>query len=346
MKKENNLINDTTISDNKTIEGSTIITKSFIQNPDNDNKDNKNITNLYREAFLLTRRAENKLNLGCCLDTICTSKSKRYTEACKLYNKAGDKYKICNQWRKAADCYDNCSQIKLSLKENPLKFYQESFLCYSKINNYNNTRRLVEKMNKFLEKEGDYYQAGKNNENLGIINENNEKYSDAINYYSQALNYYEIDGKHESLKINMKIKIAELMMLCNHPEAPLKVPDLMENIGNTYLKNPVIKNSAKEFFGKAILSKIYYSDNRSEWKIYINKLKNLDKIFEESNEYKLCYDIINSLNNNDNYSFQNSINNYKEICKVDQFTINIFDKLEEKFKKYNNKEKSNENEFF
>ena len=345
MKNENNLINDTTISNNKTFEDSTITAKSFTQKTDNDNNEIKNIEKLYREAFLLTRKAETKLNPGCCLDTICISKSKRYEEACKLYNKAGDKYKICNQWRKAADCYDNCSKIKVALKENPLQFYQESFSCYTKINNYNSSKKIFEKMNKYLEKEGDYYQAGKNNENLGITNENKKNYNNAIHYYSQALNYYEMDGKHESLKMNMKIKIAELMLLCNHPEAPLKVPDLMENIGNNYLKNPLIKYSSKDYFGKAILSKIYYCDNPSEWKKYINKLKNIDKTFEESTEYKLCYNIINSLENNDNYSFKTAIKNYKEMSKVDQFMNNIFDKLEEKFKIYNNKEKSNENGF-
>jgi len=337
MEKDNNIINDITIT-NSNINS----TKSNIKIEDNDINNN---TNLDREAFLLTRKAENKLNPGCCLDTLFTSKSKRYEDACNLYQKAGDKYKMCNQWRKAADCYDNCSKIKINLKENPLKFYQESFFCYSKADSDNNSKKVFEKMNQYLEKEGEYYQAGKNNENLGIKNENNEKYNEAIIYYSQAFKYYEMDGKHESLKNNMQIKIAELMMIYNHPDAPLKVPGLMENIGNSYLKNSLNKYSAKDFFGKAILSKIYYDDNPSEWKNYINKFKNLDKTFEESTIYNLCCEVVTSFENNDVYKLKNSIKNYKEINEVDEYMINIFHKLEEKITKNNNIEKSNGKEF-
>ena len=152
-------------------------------------EDMNNTTSSDRGAYLLERRADNKLNPGCCLDSICTSKTKRYEDACNLYQKAGDKYKMCNQWRKAADCYDNCSKIKINLKENPLKFYQESFFCYSKADSDNNSKKVFEKMNQYLEKEGEYYEAGKNNENLGIKNENNEKYNETIIYYSQAFKY-------------------------------------------------------------------------------------------------------------------------------------------------------------
>ena len=42
---------------------------------------------------------------------------------------------------------------------------------------------------------------------------------DYVIYYLKALKYYEKDGKHEPLRINIQIKLAELMMLYNHPDA-------------------------------------------------------------------------------------------------------------------------------
>ena len=295
-------------------------------------EDMNNTTSSDRGAYLLERRADNKLNPGCCLDSICTSKTKRYEDACNLYEKAGNKYKEAHQWRKAADCFEKCSTIKIDLKQNPTKYYQESFFCYSKANSDINSKKIFEKMNQYLEKEGDFYQAGKNNEQMGIKSENNEYYNEAINYYSQASYYYELDGKHESSKNNMQIKVAELLMIYNHPDAPSKVPTIMENLANNYLKNPITKYTAKDYFGKAILSGIYFNNDISEGNKLINKYKSIDPNFEESSIYNLCSEVIESIENNDIDSLKKSIQNYKEISELDKFTSKILDKLVEKAK--------------
>ena len=287
--------------------------QSIINQTQNDNDNN---TNIDRQAFYLERKAERQLNPGCCLDTLFTSKSKRYKEACQLYKKAGDKYKSSNQWRKAAACYDNCSKIKINLKESPIEFYQQSFFCYSKANSDTNAKNIFIKMNQYLEKDGEFYQIGKNNEQMAIKKENNENYNEAIIYYSEAFKYYEMDGKHESLKNNMQIKTAELMLIYNHPDGPSKVPIILENIGNNYLKNPITKYSAKDFFGKAILSIIYYNDDPSEGRKYINKYKIIDQTFEESTIYNLCCDVINSMENNNINKLKISIQKYMRYARL------------------------------
>ena len=307
-------------------------------------EDMNNIKSSDRDAYLLERKADNKLNPGCCLDSICTSKTKRYEDACNLYEKAGNKYKEAHQWRKAADCFENCSKIQINLKQNPIKYYKESFFCYTKTNSDINSKKIFEKMNQYLEKEGDFYQAGKNNEQMAIKSENNEYYNEAINYYSQASYYYELDGKHESLKNKMQIKVAELMILYNHPDAPSKVPTIMENIAKNYSKNPITKYTAKDYFGKAILSSIYFNNDMSEGKKLINKYKAIDPSFEESSIYNLCYDVIKSIENNDVLSLKKIIQNYKEISEEDEFTNKILDKIFEKTKnKSFNEEKNNNN---
>ena len=327
MKKENNIIND----NNNT-------TNSSINQNENDNN-----YNLENDAFTLKRKAENKLNPGCCMDTLFTSKSKRYEDACELYKKAGDKYKICSQWRKAGDCFENCANIKIKLKDNPVNYYQESFFCYSKADSDNNSKKIFGKMNQYLARKGEYFQAGKNNENLAIKMENNDKYNDAIFYYLEASNYYELDGKHESLKNKIDSKIAELMMINNYHDASKKVPTLLENIGNNCLNNSLTKYSAKDYFGKSILSLIYYSNNPSEIEMNINKYKEIDKTFEGSEIYNLCNNSFNAMKNKDINMLKISIKKYKEVNELDEFMIDIFNKLEEKIKKESQLGQINEN---
>jgi len=264
------------------------------------------------------------------MDTLFYSKSKRYEDACEFYEKGGKKYKSCCQWRNAGDYFENCSKIKVKLKEIPIKYYQDSFFCYSKGNSESNSKRIFEKMNENLEREGEFYQDGKNNENLAKQMENDDKYEDSIFYYNQAAKYYEKDEKHDSLKNTIEGKVADLILVNNHPDAPTKVPILLEDVSEKYLKNPITKYSAKDYFGKAPLSIIYYNNNPSERNIYLNNYKEIDQTFDDSTIYNLCSDIIQSMETNNFNSLKYSIQKYKEKSELDEFMIDILKKIEEK----------------
>jgi len=250
-------------------------------------------------------------------------------------------YKSINQWRKAANCFDNCSKIKIILKENPINYYNELFFCYYQLNSESNYKRYFEKMNECLEREGEFYQAGKNSENLAKQMEINGKYNDAIIYYDQALKYYEKDGKHDTLMNSIGGKIAELMLVNNHPDAPNKVPIILENVAKNHLQNPITKYSAKDYFGKAVLSIIYYSNNPSEGRIYLKKYMEIDPTFDESTIYNLCCDVIKSMETNNINNLKFSIQKYKEISEIDKFMIDILDKIVEKASNKNQMNRNN-----
>jgi len=323
MENPKNKINDSTVSNLKIDYTNTTNSNAYANSYILTNSDMEN------EALFLIRKAERKKNLECCMCSLFSSRTKRYKEACAFYEKAGNIYKSINQWRKAANCFDNCSNIKIILKENPINYYQESFYCYYKGNSETNYKRYFEKMNECLEKEGKFYEAGKNSENLAKEMENNNKYNDAIIYYDQAFTYYEKDGKHDALKYAIGGKIAELMFMNNHPDAPNRVPIMLETVAQNYLKNPITKYSAKDYFGKSVLSVIYYK-NTSEGIIYLNKYKGIDPTFDESTIYSLCYDVIKSMETNNINNLKYSIQKYKEISEMDKFMIDILNKIIDK----------------
>ena len=97
--------------------------------------------------------------------------------------------------------------------------------------------------------------------------------------------------------------------------------DYNEEIGINSLKNNLSENSAHYYFGKTILSVIYYKGiNEAEQK------------FESSNIYKLCFDIINDFKINNINKLYNDINKYKSNNECDAFMINILKKIENKIK--------------
>ena len=342
----NILVNDTGTSNNRTMDymNNNTTTKSIINQtePETDLD-----SNLEKEAHKLLIKAESLSKPRCCLCAICSSKTQRYNKSCNLYAKAGDMYKTAHQWLNAGICFENCSSIKIKLKESPLPFYEQAYYCFGKIDIGNDSKRVFDKMNSFLEKEGKLFQVGKNYENLGIKYEKNKKYDIAIEHYLQAIKYYEKEGKHENLKTKILIKLTELMMLNNHSEGKIKIPTMLENIGTNYLKNILTKYSAKEYFGKAILTRIYYNDDIIEGIKYLDKYRKKDKTFVDSSMYILCSDIITSIDNNDVEKLNSAIDKYKEINEIDEYLqfilAHIIDRENQKRKIKEKEEEENEN---
>ena len=331
MENGKNNINDTA-SNNKTMEYYNV-TKSIINQTitevDNDTK-------LEGEAKNLVKKAENKLKRRCCLYQLIHSKEERLIESCQLYRRAGDKYKLCNQWKKAGLCYENCALIKIRLKEKPTNFYKLAYNCYEKIDIGNEAKVVFDKMNICLEKDKNFFQAGKNCEELAFQKEIKRKYEEAMDLYFKSSNYYDRDGKNENLKNEMKIKTAELMMKIEHEKASKEVPTILENVGVYYLKIPERESEAKELFGKAILSNLYFNETPNIGNILIDKYKKIDKSFQNSYIYNLCIGVINSMEKHDFRKLNDIIQQYKETFEIDQFMENLLDKIIEKEKKANN----------
>ena len=335
MENGKNNINDTNISNNKTMEYYNV-TKSIINQTitevDNDTK-------LEKEAKDLFRKAENKLKRRCCLYVLIHSKEERLIESCQLFKRAGDKYKLCNQWKRSGICYENCALIKIRLKEKPTPFYKMAYDCYEKIDIGNEAKYIFDKMNISLEKDKNFFQAAKNCEDLAIQKEIKNKYEEAMDLYFKSSYYYERDGKHENLKNEMKIKTAELMMKIEHEKASKEVPAILENVGIKYLNTPERENEAKELFGKAILSSVFFKETPNIGNILIDKYIKIDKSFLDSNIYKLCKGVINSMKSHDFKKLNDIIQQYKESFEIDQFMEDILDKIIEKEKKnYNIKD--------
>jgi len=164
------------------------------------------------EALDLRRKGESILNPTCCLGILCTTKKGRYNKSCNLFQQSGEKYKNCQQWRKAADCYEVCGDIKEQLQEDSTQFYKESVSCYQKANSEVNAKKIFFKMIDHLEKKGQYYEAGKNCEDMGMKYENENNYNEAIYCYQEAIKLYDKDTQHEDIKNNLQTKLSELQL--------------------------------------------------------------------------------------------------------------------------------------
>ena len=159
----------------------------------NDNSIN-NINCLDEKVALeLKRKAESKINPGCCIDRFCTSKKSLLNQSRDLYKQSAEIYKNCLQWRKAGDCYEKCAIIKLNLKESPVDAYKEAIFCYQNVNSDVNIKIVFFKMINYLEAKGEIYEIAKNYEELG-------DYKDSA-YQVKSVTYQKADSLYKNGQI-------------------------------------------------------------------------------------------------------------------------------------------------
>ena len=165
-------ITNTSLNSNKTMEYMNTMNKSIINQTETelemDSNQEKEAKKLIKKANSLSKQR------CCCFCNICSSKEKRYLESSNLYYKAGDIYKSFHQWNNAGVCYENSSKMKEKTKESPLSSYEQAYYCFEKTGIGTDSKRMFDKINLLLEKEGKFFQIGKNHENLAIKRENRE----------------------------------------------------------------------------------------------------------------------------------------------------------------------------
>ena len=178
----------------------------------NDNSIN-NINCLDEKLALeLKRKAESKINPGCCIDRFCTSKKSLLNQSRDLYKQSAEIYKNCLQWRKAGDCYEKCAIIKLNLKESPVDAYKEAIFCYQNVNSDVNIKIVFFKMINYLEAKAEIYEIAKNYEELGDYYANKDNKNEAKYFYEEAIKYYEKDSNYENDKINLQKKLKKMIL--------------------------------------------------------------------------------------------------------------------------------------
>lgn len=316
---------------------------NITKNNENDLED----PSLEYEAYNLCRKAEQTLSPSCCLVSLFSSSQEvKNIEAYTLYKQAGIKYKTCHKYKEASDCFEKCADLQIKTKEDPLEAYQESYHCLelNENNDEENKRQIIfDKLMLYLQSKGDFYESAKLCEKVASEHIEKQKFNTAIEFYEKSAEFYKMDGKHNSKKNEVLVKLAELMCLHEHKDASTKAGGIFDQVGREYLKNNLTKYAAKDEFTKAVLCLILYS-GEEEGEMYLNKYKEIDPTFEGSDGFRLCEQVIKGAKEKEIKELQNEINSkYREYIKLDDFSGQLIIKIMEKIKN-NGREKINDDD--
>jgi len=241
-------------------------------------------------------------------------------EACELYQRAANSYKMAKKWSAAGTIFSKIASIQLNTlqsKHEAATLYVDAANCYRKsdfeaaITSFKNAIEQFTDMGRFSI-------AAKHHFTVAEIYESNlvdtEK---AIENYTSAADYYKGEESTSSANKCM-LKVA---MLSAQGEDYQKAISLYEEVAAASLESSLLKYSAREYFFKASLCHMCL--NMDEAQSAMEKYCQMFPAFEDSREMKLLKSLVEAKEAEDKEKFTEAVREYDAISRLDQWYTTI-----------------------
>ncbi|KFW81774.1 Beta-soluble NSF attachment protein, partial [Manacus vitellinus] len=204
----------------------------------------------------------------------------RVEEACEMYTRAANMFKIAKNWSAAGNAF--CQAAKLHMQLQSKHDSATSFVDAG--NAYKKADPQVEEHSCFSGRgfgmmQGRFTIAAKHHITIAEIYEAElvdiEK---AIAHYEQAADYYK--GEDSANKCLLKVAAYAAQL-----EQYQKAIEIYEQVGTNTMDNPLLKYSAKEYFFKAALCHFIVDELNA--KLALEKYEEMFPAFTDSRECKL-----------------------------------------------------------
>ncbi|KRY87111.1 Alpha-soluble NSF attachment protein [Trichinella pseudospiralis] len=225
-------------------------------------------------------------------------------EACELYVKAGNLFKIAKKWTEAGDAFVRSAKLTLSrgdYKHEAATNYVDASNCYRKINPKQAIDCLLKAVEIYSEM-GRFTMAAKYYMSVAELYEvecnDPEK---AMHYYEKAADYY----KGEESKSSANKCMLKVAQFAAELEQYKKAADIFEEIGTSYAENTLLKYSAKDYFFKAVLCHL-------------------------CRDVLDAQDALHAVEEHDAEEFTNAVKEYDKISRLDQWTTTLLLRVKKK----------------
>uniref|UniRef100_A0A915HV87 Alpha-soluble NSF attachment protein n=1 Tax=Romanomermis culicivorax TaxID=13658 RepID=A0A915HV87_ROMCU len=247
-------------------------------------------------------------------------------DACELYVKAANLFKMAKKWDQAGQSFVKSAEIncrKGDAKHEAASNYVDAATCYRKTD----PRSAVSCLQKAAEiytDMGRFTMAAKHHQSMAEIFENDLSDLDqAVYNYEKAADYFKgEESKSAANKCLLKVAqyAAELKQY-------RKAIDIYEEIGKAAVDNNLLKYTAKDYFFKAILC--YLCMDLLDAQHALKRYDDLFPTFTDSREHKLLSDCILALEAKNLDDFTQSLRDYDKISRLDSWTTKMLLRVKE-----------------
>lgn len=245
--------------------------------------------------------------------------SSKTEEACELYVRAANAFKMGKKWADAGMCFCKAAeiQIKLQSKHQAASEYVNAATCYKKGDPNEAVNCLLKAIEIFTDM-GRFSIAAKHHISVAEIYETElvdiEK---AIVNYEQAADYFKGEESNSSAN-KCYLKVAQYSAQLENYE---KAIELYEQVAISCMDNQLLKYSAKDHFFKAALCHLNVDllNGQQAVQRYIEMFPQ----FADARECKLVQKIMAALEEENADAFTDAVKEYDSISRLDQWTTTI-----------------------
>jgi len=240
----------------------------------------------------------------------------KFEEACELYTRAANSYKMAKKWSAAGNAFCESGKIQLNQiqsKHEAASQYVEAANCYRK-NDFEEAINCLQIAIEIFTEMGRFSIAAKHHVTVAEIYESNLMDIDqAVRHYTQAADYYK--GEESSSAANKcMLKVATYSA---QQENYLKAINIFEEIAAVCLESSLLKYSARDHLFKASLCTMCQDMTAAQ--TTIEKYCQMFPAFEDSRELKLLTKLIEAGDEGDTDKFSEAVCEFDSISRLDQW---------------------------
>ncbi|KAK2846656.1 hypothetical protein Q5P01_009655 [Channa striata] len=268
-----------------------------------------------KEAAALMAEAEKKLKSSQSFFGALFGGSSKLEEACDLYVRAANMYKMAKNWCAAGNAFSQAARLHLQMqsKHDAATNFIDAGNAFKKAD----PQEAINCLNRAIEiytDMGRFTIAAKHHITIAEIYETELVDIDkAIAHYEQAADYYK--GEESTSSANKcLLKVATYAaQLEQYPKAI----EIYEQVGTHAMDSTLLKYSAKDHFFKAALC--HFCVDMLNAKLAVQKYEEMFPAFSDSRECKLLKKLLDAYEEQNVDAYTDSVKEYDTISRLDQW---------------------------
>ncbi|XP_026777303.2 N-ethylmaleimide-sensitive factor attachment protein, alpha a [Pangasianodon hypophthalmus] len=268
-----------------------------------------------KEAMALIAEADKKMKMsGSFFGTFFGSSSKA-EEACDMYTRAANMFKMAKNWRAAGDAFCKAAKVHLKTqsKHNAAVSFIDAGNAYKKADPQEAIKCLSRAIDIYTDM-GRFTIAAKHHITVAEIYEADLLDIDkAVVHYEQAGDYYK--GEESTSSANKcLLKVA---MYAAQFEQYQKAIQIYEQIGTYCMDNTLLKYGAKDHFFKAALC--HFCVDTLNAKLAVQRYEEMFPAFSDARECKLLKKLLDAHEEQDVDAYTNAVKEFDSITRLDNW---------------------------
>ncbi|GAB6020995.1 hypothetical protein CHUAL_003635 [Chamberlinius hualienensis] len=272
-----------------------------------------------QKAVQLMAEASKKLKSSQGLFGSLFGGSSKVEEACEMYVRAANMFKMAKKWSEAGNAFCEAAQLhfKAGSRHDAATAYVDAGNCYKKIDAKESISVLLKAVDIYTDM-GRFTIAAKHHITIAEIYESDVIELDkAIQHYELAADYFKGEESNSSAN-KCLLKVAQYAAQLEQYD---KAIELYERVGQASLESSLLKYSAKEHFFRAALCHLCVDLLNAQHAV--QKYEDMYPAFIDSREHKLLKNLMLHLEEQNVDGFTDAVKEYDSISRLDQWYTTI-----------------------